>query len=71
MFTNLGLVHTLKSARRKVAICIWHYRPSLTASIISQKQLQYPDEINQHLSLIRTFIGKRTVDCVNLIKSYL
>ncbi len=72
MFTNLGLVQHVKRALDEK----WQYvygtiGQVLTASIISQKQLQYPDEINQHLSLIRTFIGKRTVDCVNLIKSYL
>ena len=72
MFTNLGLVQHVKKALNEN----WQYvygtiGQVLTASIISQKQQQYPNEINKHLSLIRTFIGKRTVDCVNLIKSYL
>ena len=72
MFTNMGLVQHVKKAFNEK----WQYvygtiGQVLTASIISQKQQQYPNEINKHLSLIRTFIGKRTVDCVNLIKSYL
>lgn len=71
-FTNLGLVQHVKRALNEH----WQYvygtiGQVLTASIIGQKQLQYPDQINKHLSLIRTFIGRRTVDCVNLIKSYL
>jgi len=72
MFTNIGLVaHAKKALAENWKYVYGTIGQVLTASIISQKQLQYPDQINKHLSLIRTFIGKRTVDCVNLIKSYL
>lgn len=72
MFTNIGLVaHAKKALAENWKYVYGTIGQVLTASIISQKQLQYPDQINKHLSLIRTFIGRRTVDCVNLIKSYL
>lgn len=71
-YTNTGLVqHAKKALNEKWQYVYGTIGQVLTASIISQKQQQYPNEINKHLSLIRTFIGKRTVDCVNLIKSYL
>lgn len=71
-YTNTGLVQHVKKALNEN----WQYvygtiGQVLTTAILNQKQQQYPDQINKYLSLIKTFIGKRTVDCVNLIKSYL
>jgi len=72
MFTNVGLVEHCKKALNEG----WQYvygtiGQVLTENILKQKQQQYPDQINKYMDLIQTFIGKRTVDCVNLIKSYL
>lgn len=72
MFTNLGLVNHVKKALAEK----WKYvygtiGQKLTKIILAQKVDQYPEQINKNISLIMTFIGHRTVDCVNLIKSYL
>ena len=72
MFTNVGLVEHCKKALNEG----WQYvygtiGQVLTKTILAQKQAQYPEQINKYIDLIKTFIGKRTVDCVNLIKSYL
>lgn len=71
MFDNLGLIRHVKKALDEK----WQYvygtiGQILTTAIIAQKQAQYPDQINKNINLIRTFIGRRTVDCVTLIKSY-
>jgi len=72
MFTNLGLINHVKKALAEK----WKYvygtiGQKLTKIILAQKVDQYPEQINKNISLIMTFIGHRTVDCVNLIKSYL
>lgn len=72
MFTNIGLVEHVKKAYDDGWKYVWGtIGQVLTDSIIAQKQAQYPEEINKNLALIKSYVGKRTVDCVNLIKSYL
>mgnify|MGYP000901343487 CR=1 FL=1 len=72
MFTNIGLTnHALRAYDEK-----WKYvwatiGKKLTNQIVLDVQQRYPDNINKYLSLIKTFLGQRTCDCVNLIKSYL
>lgn len=72
MFTNLGLVQHVKRALNEGWKYVWGtIGKVLTNKIIEEKRVQYPDQINKYISLIKTFIGLRTTDCVNLIKSYL
>lgn len=72
MFTNIGLVNHVKKALAEG----WEYvygtiGQVLTKFILAQKADQYPEQIYKYYSLVQSFIGKRTVDCVCLIKSYL
>jgi len=73
MKTNIGLVEHAKKAFAEG----WGYvygtiGQVLTESVLKQKQVQYPNNINQYLDFIKSnWLGKRTVDCVGLIKSYL
>ena len=73
MFTNVGLVeHAKKALAEKWGYVYGTIGQILTESILKQKQQQYPDNINKYLDYIKAnYMGKRTVDCVNLIKSYL
>jgi len=73
MFTNLELVeHAKKALTEKWGYVYGTIGQILTESILKQKQQQYPDNINKYLDYIKAnYMGKRTVDCVNLIKSYL
>lgn len=71
-YTNIGLVQHVKKALAEG----WEYvygtiGQVLTKVILAQKADQYPEQIYKYYSLVQSFIGKRTVDCVNLIKSYL
>lgn len=71
MFNNLGLIsHVKKALDEKWQYVYGTIGQILTTTILAQKQAQYPDQINKNINLIRTFIGRRTVDCINLIKSY-
>ena len=72
MFTNIGLVNHVKKALDER----WEYvygtiGQVFTEIILAQKAAQYPEQIYKYYSLVKSFIGKRTVDCVCLIKSYL
>lgn len=72
MFTNTGLVQHVKKALAEG----WEYTYGtigqvLTKRILDQKAVQYPTQILKYYALVKSFIGKRTTDCVNLIKSYL
>lgn len=71
-YTNKGLVdHARKALSEKWCYVYGTIGLLLTDAIIKQKQAQYPEQINKYLNLIKTYIGRRSVDCVNLIKSYL
>ena len=73
MYTNTGLVAHVKKALYEKWGYVWGtFGQVLTPLILEQKRKQYPDNINKYLDFIRqNWIGRRTVDCVNLIKSYL
>jgi hypothetical protein len=73
MFTNTGLVeHVKKALKEKWGYVYGTFGQVLTEAILKQKLAQYPDNINKYLDFIRSnWMGKRTADCVNLIKSYL
>jgi len=72
-FTNIGLVKHVKMALREN----WGYvygtiGQVLTDAILQYKKKQYPKNILHYEAFIRkTWIGRRTADCVNLIKSYI
>jgi len=71
-FTNYGLVSHAQRALKEG----WKYAYGtigqiLTETVLAQKLKQYPNEIQKNYDLIKKYIGQRTVDCVNLIKSYL
>ena len=73
MFTNLGLVEHVKMALKEK----WGYMNGtigqvLTEDILQQKIRQYPNENKQHEDFLRkNYLGRRTADCICLIKSYL
>lgn len=71
-YTNIGLVqHANKALAEK-----WEYVNGtigkiLTRAIINDLLQRYPEQTKKYLDTIETFIGERTTDCINLIKSYL
>lgn len=71
-YTNIGLVaHAKKALSEKWGYVYGTIGQVLTEAILKQKQIQYPDKINRYIDFIRkNWLGKRTADCVNLIKSY-
>lgn len=73
MHTNTGLVEHAKKALAEKWGYVWGtFGQMLTPAVLEQKRKQYPDGINKHLTFIqKNWMGRRTADCVNLIKSYL
>ncbi len=72
MFTNLGLVaHVTRAFNEKWKYVYGTIGKKLTRDIIGDLLQRYPEETQRCLEIIETFICERTVDCVNLIKSYL
>lgn len=73
MYTNIGLVeHCERALVEDWGYVYGTYGKVLTEKYLDQKYTQYPKQIGKHLDFIKANnIGKRTVDCVNLIKSYL
>lgn len=72
-YTNNGLVdHVKKALSEKWGYVYGTIGQILTEGILKQKQAQYPKNINPYIDFIRkNWMGRRTADCVNLIKSYL
>lgn len=72
-FTNTGLVeHAKKALSEKWGYVYGTWGQVLNEKILNDKLKQYPDNVKQYeLFIRRNWIGKRTVDCVGLIKSYL
>ena len=72
MFTNKGLVEHMKKALAEG----WGYvygtiGQVLNENILQAKKAQYPAQITKYETFIRqNWMGKRTADCVNAIKSY-
>ena len=71
--SNLGLVTHCKTAvKEKWGYVYGTYGEILTASILNQKIKQYQFQVKKYEDFIRqNWLGKRTVDCVGLIKSYI
>jgi len=73
MKTNWGLVNHVKMALEES----WGYvygtfGQILTPPLLDYKLTQYSDQITKYIEYIReNYLGKRTVDCIGLIKSYL
>lgn len=71
--TNLGLVEHCKKALKEG----WGYVYGSWGKVLTEPSLlnkieQYPNNIKKYESFIRkNWMGKRTADCVGLIKSYL
>ncbi len=73
MLTNIGLVeHVKKALNEKWGYVRGTYGQLLTEPILQAKLKQCGDDVLRYLDFIKGhYIGRRTADCVNLIKSYL
>lgn len=73
MLTNIGLVeHVKKALNEKWGYVRGTYGQVLTEPILQAKLKQCGDDVGRYLDFIKGhYIGRRTADCVNLIKSYL
>jgi len=73
MKNNLGLVeHCKKALAESWGYVYGTYGKVLTPDLLQRKLNQYPDNIKKYENFIReNYIGKRTADCIGLIKSYL
>ena len=73
MLTNKGLVEHAKMALSQGWGYVWGtFGLILSESTLSDKILQYPTGVGGYQAFIRAkWLGKRTVDCVGLIKSYM
>jgi hypothetical protein len=71
ILNNIGLVEHAKKALQEKWGYVWGtYGKVLTETLYSQKLKQYPT-IGYYNTFIRThWIGRKTTDCVGLIKSY-
>lgn len=69
---NLDLVQFAKDAQSSGWGYVWGtYGLVLTEERFNAKLEQYPDDIGEHEEFIRShWIGRRTADCVGLIKAY-
>lgn len=69
---NLDLVQFAKEAEQTGWGYVWGtYGKILTEALFEAKLEQYPDDIGEHEEFIReNWIGRRTADCVGLIKAY-
>ncbi|HHY77781.1 MAG TPA: hypothetical protein GX498_04630 [Clostridiales bacterium] len=73
MKTNTGLVEYVQKALEEKWGYVWGtYGLTLTEALLKQKLKQYPKEVGKYESFIRkNWLGKKTVDCVGLIKAYI
>lgn len=71
--TNIGLVEYAKKALAEHWGYVWGtFGYVLTEALFKEKLKQYPNNICGYEAFIRAnWIGKRTVDCIGLIKAYL
>jgi hypothetical protein len=68
---NIGLVEYAKKALQEKWGYVWGtYGKILTESLYSQKLKQYPTIGNYNTFIKTHWIGRKTADCVGLIKSY-
>lgn len=73
MKNNIGLIEHCEKALKEGWGYIWGtYGKVLTSSLLQNKLQQYPKEVGKYLDYIqKNYIGKRTADCVGLIKAFL
>ena len=71
--TNIGLVEYARKALAERWGYVWGtFGYMLTEALFEEKLKQYPNEVGKYEAFIRSnWIGKRTVDCIGLIKAYL
>ena len=71
--SNIGLVeHCNTALNQKWGYVFGTWGLKLTQGLLNQKRNQYPAYIERYLEFIKkNWLGRRTVDCVGLIKSYL
>jgi len=72
-FTNRGLVaHVKKALNEKWGYVYGTIGQILTPAILDYKAKQYPGNVTKYLDFIKSnWMGRRTADCVGLIKSYI
>jgi len=70
--TNIGLVeHAKRALKESWGYVYGTYGKILTDVLLNQKLKQYPDNVQKYLDFIKgNWLGRRTADCVGLIKSY-
>ena len=73
MKNNIGLIEHCEKALKEGWGYVWGtYGKVLTSSLLQNKLQQYPKEVGKYLDYIqKNYIGKRTADCVGLIKAFL
>ena len=73
MLTNKGLVEHAKKALDEKWGYVWGtFGQVLNGLLLNQKLDQYPDGVGKYEDFIKkNWLGKRTTDCVGLIKSYI
>ncbi|SHI70092.1 NlpC/P60 family protein [Lutispora thermophila] len=73
MKTNKGLVEYAQKALKEKWGYVWGtFGLTLNETLLKQKLKQYPKEVGQYESFIRkNWLGKKTVDCIGLIKAYI
>ena len=73
MINNVGLVNHAKKALYEKWGYVWGtFGQVLTEKLLEQKIKQYPKGVGDRAGFIRdNYIGRRTADCVGLIKSYM
>ena len=73
MKTNWGLANFVKQALAEKWGYVWGtYGHILTPDLLAYKLVQYPGEVGKYETFIKAnYLGKRTADCIGLIKAYL
>jgi hypothetical protein len=73
MLTNTGLVAYAKKALAEGWGYVWGtFGQVLTQTLFEQKMKQYPSNVGKYKTFIAAhWLGKKTADCVGLIKSYI
>jgi len=72
MLTNIGLVEYARKALAEKWGYVWGtFGQLLSESLFQQKLQQYPEQVGNFKSFIRTnWLGRKVTDCVGLIKGY-
>lgn len=70
---NMGLVKYAEKAYSEKWGYVWGtFGQILTDNLLNQKLKQYPKGVGNYISFIRSnWLGRRTADCIGLIKAYL